>query len=1820
MQRLSSLTGLLFIMGFVYGQSPHGPKLKLDCAQCHTATGWTVDRKTMVFNHDSTQFKLEGRHVSFDCKQCHLNLVFEELKSECRSCHQDPHQNTVGDQCQRCHNTETWIVNDIQPIHTANGFPLLGQHLAADCRACHTSETELRFDRIGNDCINCHRQDYEQTSNPDHQKAGYGNDCAACHDPASNKWNAQFIQHDFFPLTGVHNLNECKACHTDPDYSKTSPECLSCHQDDYDNSTNPKHNTAGFGTNCLDCHTLVPDWRPVNYTQHDQNHFPIYSGEHKGEWKDCASCHLNNSNYKEFSCTVCHTNPDTDEEHDKVNGYFYNDQACFACHPKGDKLTVFDHNSTAFPLTGAHKDVNCVECHSKGFNGTSTICVDCHTVEFSASLNPDHTKLNIPNDCKLCHTTEPDWKPATFPIHDQYYVLKGAHQLISNDCASCHKGDYTNTPNTCSACHIEDYNSTTDPPHLQQRLSTECINCHTESAWVPSTFDHDGMHFPIYSGKHRDQWMACSDCHTNPSNYLEFKCTGCHLSNETDQQHRTVQGYWYQDYACLACHPNGSKDDHFDHNMTAFPLTGAHLQVDCKNCHLTGFKGTSHLCADCHTQHFDQSINPNHTQLGLSKDCAACHTTNPDWKPARFDIHNQYYELKGGHSAVAMDCDACHKGDYINTSTECRICHVEDYNQTVAPPHAQQRIPMECSMCHTEQAWSPSSFEHDMYFPIYRGKHQGEWVSCQDCHLNPSNYREFKCTGCHLSNETDPQHQNVQGYWYNDQACFVCHPTGDKLDRFDHNSTVFPLTGAHLTTDCKLCHSLGFKGTPTECAACHLQDFENSTDPNHNNLGLSMDCIECHTTAPDWQPARFDQHDQIYQINGAHKLLDCASCHKGNYINTPNTCSGCHIEDYNNTLDPAHLALKFSTECASCHTENQWVPSTFEHDGQHFPIYSGKHKGQWMECRDCHINPTDIKVISCVVCHLKQETDDEHQMVTGYFYQDQACFACHPTGDGEDKFDHNTTTFPLTGAHAQTLCISCHQSGFKGTPTECSACHQNDFNASLNPNHINLGLPMDCGSCHTTHPDWKPAKFEQHDQYYVLNGAHKQIASDCAACHQGNYNNTPNTCSACHTEDYNNTKNPDHKALLFSTDCASCHTENAWVPSTFDHDGMHFPIYSGKHKNEWMECKDCHANPSNYKEFVCISCHMNPETDEKHMGVSGYFYNNQACFACHPTGSKDDMFDHNSTAFPLTGAHLTVECKACHLNGFKGTPMECEKCHLGDFNGTTNPNHGSLGFNMDCAKCHTTTPGWKPALMPEHDAYYPLTGRHLEIANDCAACHKGNYNNTPNTCEACHLNDYNNSKNPNHNTLGLSYDCAVCHTTKPGWEPATFPEHDSYYPLTGRHLEISGDCAACHKGNYNNTPNTCDGCHLKDYQQSKNPNHNTLALPLDCAMCHTTKPGWEPAFFPIHDSYYPLTGAHQGIANDCAVCHHGDYNNTPNTCEGCHLKDYNGATNPSHKNLNLSKDCADCHTTNPGWAPALFPDHNSYYPLNGAHQLIAMECNLCHNGNYNNTPNTCVGCHLTEYNQTSNPDHEAQQFPKDCASCHTETAWIPSNFDHNNYYVLTGGHAIIQDECILCHNGNYGNTPNTCKGCHLSDFNQTTNPNHVSLGFPQECQNCHTTNPGWEPALMPNHDSYYPLLGAHLTIKNECNLCHNGNYNNTPNTCSGCHIDDYNNTNNPDHQVAQFPTNCELCHTVNAWVPSNFNHDGMYFPIYTGKHKDEWNTCSDCHTNPNNYNIFSCINCHEHNNKNEVDDDHNGVSGYSYNSAACYSCHPMGKK
>jgi len=2068
--KLSSVIFLLGLATNMFSQNPHGTALKMDCAACHSSAGWeiaaahwqTIELQkptkskttgmpipvdTSLFHHNKTKFPLQGRHAAVECRDCHETLVFAGAKTDCNSCHLDIHQQTAGNDCARCHTPNNWLVDNIQELHFDNGFPLTGVHRMVSCAECHVSESAMQFGRNGNLCVDCHLSDFNNTTNPSHPGAGFSTDCLECHDLNSADWNTDKVDHSFFPLTKGHEVNDCAKCHVGGDFANTPTNCFACHQPDFEGALSPNHVQANFSNDCAQCHTTDLDWMPAQYLSHDSEHFPIYSGKHQGVWNSCTECHIDPNNYAVNSCTICHVNPETDDGHTGVAGYVYENSACLACHPTGDADGAFDHNSTDFPLTGAHVTTDCIECHANGYVGTPTDCASCHTTDFNQtanpnhvslglsndcaschttdpgwapatfanhndfyalngahatiandcaschngnytntpntcagchtpdfnaaadpnhvanqfpmdcatchsesawapstfdhngvwpftgahvavandcaachvggnytttptdcagchtpdfnqSANPNHVALGLPNDCAMCHTTAPNWAPAAFPIHNDFYALNGAHATIANDCAACHNGNYTNTPNTCFGCHSTDYNTATNPNHVALQFSQDCATCHSETSWVPATFDHDVQHFPIYSGAHNGEWDACVDCHTNPADYMQFTCTTCHTNPETNNDHNGVGGYVYQSDACFACHPTGDGDNIFDHNTTAFHLSGAHLGADCLDCHASGFQNTPTDCAACHITDFNQATNPNHTSLGLTNDCASCHTTAPGWSPATFANHNDFYALNGAHATIANDCATCHNGNYTNTPNTCAGCHTPDFNAATDPNHVANQFPQDCATCHSESAWIPSSFNHN---------------------------------------------------------------------------SVWPFTGAHtaVADDCIACHVGGnYTSTPTDCAGCHTPDFNQSLNPNHVALGLPNDCAMCHTTAPDWQPATFPIHSDFYVLNGAHATIanDCAACHNGNYNNTPNTCFGCHSTDYNTATNPNHVALQFSQDCATCHSETSWVPSTFDHDAQHFPIYSGAHNGEWDACVDCHTNPADYMQFTCTTCHTNPETNNDHNGVGGYVYQSDACLACHPTGSGDDNFDHNLTGFMLTGAHLSAECLDCHSAGFQGTPTNCAACHTNDFNqsqnpnhvalnfstdcatchttqpdwapatlanhndfyalngahatiandcaachngnynntpntcigchtsdfnattdpdheanqfptdcqdchtestwvpstfdhngvwpftgahvavsndcaachtngnysttpttcngchtpdfnGSANPNHVALNLPNDCAMCHTTAPDWMPAQFPIHDDFYPLNGAHATIANDCAACHNGNYNNTPNTCYGCHTTDFNGTTNPNHQQAGFSTDCTTCHTETAWVPANFDHDAQYFPIYSGAHDGEWNACVDCHNNPNNFAEFTCTTCHVNPETNNQHNGINGYSYNSSACFACHPTGDGQGGFDHNNTGFPLTGAHITADCIDCHANGYAGTPTDCAACHATDFNQSQNPNHVTLGLSNDCASCHTTSPGWAPATFANHDDFYPLTGAHVPVANDCAACHNGNYNNTPNTCNGCHTPDYNSSTNPNHVALNLPTDCESCHTTASDWQPATFAIHNQFYQLNGAHATIANDCAACHNGNYNNTPNTCVGCHLADFNGTTNPDHEAANFPTTCNDCHT-ETAWVPANFD-HNQFWPITGAHIPIQTDCAACHvGGNYNNTPNTCAGCHTPDYNSSTNPNHVALNLPTDCESCHTTAPDWQPATFAIHNQFYQLNGAHATIANDCAACHNGNYNNTPNTCVGCHLADYNGTSNPDHEAANFPTTCNDCHTETAWVPANFNHNSFWPITGAHIPIQNDCAACHiGGNYNNTPNTCAGCHTPDYNSSTNPNHVALSLPTDCAMCHTTVPDWNPATFPIHNQFWPFVGAHVAIQNDCAACHNGNYNNTPNTCYGCHASDYNGANNPNHQSAGFPTTCENCHSQNAWSPANFNHDNMYFPIYSGKHEGEWDNCNECHTTPNNYSLFSCIDCHEHDNQNDVDDDHQGVNGYQYNSPACYACHPDGE-
>ena len=751
---------------------------------------------------------------------------------------------------------------------------------------------------------------------------------------------------------------------------------------------------------------------------------------------------------------------------------------------------------------------------------------------------------------------------------------------------------------------------------------------------------------------------------------------------------------------------------------------------------------------------------------------------------------------------------------------------------------------------------------------------------------------------------------------------------------------------------------------------------------------------------------------------------------------------------------------------------------------------------------------------------------------------------------------------------------------------------------------------MDCEVCHNEEGwtiDKSQSKFDHTSTGYALIGMHKE--ANCRQCHPSLvFAEASTSCTACHSDMHEQT---------VGMDCERCHTPQSWIVNNTSkiHQQSRFPLL-GAHAV--VPCSQCHVSASLLKfeplGIACFDCHQKDyQGAQSPNHVSGNY--STQCTECHlSTSFSWAGAGINHSFLPLTLGHENVDCQQCHKTpgNYANVEKECFSCHEGDYNASVNPSHSTIGLSTNCTECHTTNVGWQPASFQIHDSrFFPIySGKHKGEWQDCSSCHTqaGNYSTF--SCTDCHEHNQSDMNGEHEGIGGYTYSsdaCFQCHPT--GDAEGGFNHSASGFPLTGAHTTTA--CNGCHASGYAGTPTACGDCHLPQYNQTTNPNHSTIGLATDCGACHTTEAGWKPATFNVHDNYYPLTGAH--TTSNCASCHNGVYSSTPNTCVGCHQTNYNQTSNPNHATAQISTDCASCHTTNSGWKPATFTTHSTYYPLTGAHSTT--DCASCHNGVYSNTPNTCVGCHQTNYNQTSNPNHSQAGITTDCASCHTTNPdWKPATFTiHNNYYPLTGAHSTT--DCASCHNGVYSNTPNTCVGCHQTNYNQTTNPNHSQAGITTDCASCHTTNPDWKPASFTIHNNYYPLTGAHATT--DCASCHNGVYSNTPNTCVGCHQANYTQTTNPPHASAQFPTDCESCHTPSGWSPSTFNHDGQYFPIYSGKHKDEWNTCSECHPNTSNYAVFTCIDCHEHN-KTEMDSEHSGVSGYSYNSQACLNCHPTG--
>lgn len=242
-----------------------------------------------------------------------------------------------------------------------------------------------------------------------------------------------------------------------------------------------------------------------------------------------------------------------------------------------------------------------------------------------------------------------------------------------------------------------------------------------------------------------------------------------------------------------------------------------------------------------------------------------------------------------------------------------------------------------------------------------------------------------------------------------------------------------------------------------------------------------------------------------------------------------------------------------------------------------------------------------------------------------------------------------------------------------------------------------------------------------------------------------------------------------------------------------------------------------------------------------------------------------------------------------------------------------------------------------------------------------------------------------------------------------------------------------------------------------------------------------------------------------------------------------------------------------------------------------------------------------------------------------CSLCHSPDRWVPAEispvFDHGKFgFPLLSAHGTAQ--CMACHRSLiFDEVGTACLSCHEDTHNNELGTN---------CANCHTERSFIERTQMMRWHQLtrFPLRGTHAAT--DCNDCHipaaQGQmvWVGKDTRCESCHFDEFTATTAPAHALYGFPQDCRLCHTETAWelgrmTTDEINHDGFFFPVFSGSHRNTWVRCNECHVSQTDFATFSCILCHEHSDPVRVAGQHQGISGYQFTTQACYSCHPQGE-
>ena len=1001
-------------------------------------------------------------------------------------------------------------------------------------------------------------------------------------------------------------------------------------------------------------------------------------------------------------------------------------------------------------------------------------------------------------------------------------------------------------------------------------------------------------------------------------------------------------------------------------------------------------------------------------------------------------------------------------------------------------------------------------------------------------------------------------------------------------DNFDHLTTGFELLGQHRDLPCEACHANAiFKGTPTQCGACHgIGTAIRATAKPANHILSTDQCQSCHTPWA-WNPAVDFDHTQA---RGS-----CSTCHNGTvaqgkpptHIVTDLECDACH-----NTLSwggALFTHVGVTSGCAACHNgvNATGMPAT------HIPVATPP--GAPTPCEGCHsttefttwagtvINHAAVTAMQCQTCH---ETAAYLGMTpsTNTTAADSRPNATldskHPTS-GDCGQCHSTVSFaasvsrPANHIPTSAPCAQCHTTGndaqysVTGTHqgvTGCLSCHGPTVGPFANvtivttpASHIPIGT-LDCNGsgCHSA-ANVNPGGFligpASLTAPNLTVAGHATVAAAVAAC-QSCHETAPYLGMIASTAGAWGDSRPTAFDALHPTsgDCSGCHTTTPTFGSN---------VSAGKPANHIptsAPCAQCHTTSGTYTAYSLTGTHQ---------GVTG-------CLSCH--GPTVGPFA-NVTMVTTPASHIPIGTLDCNGSGCHSTA----NVNPGGFKlGTANiasptlsvAGHTTVAAFAACATCHETAPylgmlastatlaaDSRPTAF---DARHPATG-------DCGNCHVTNPTFATNLLPTA-------PKPANH--IPTSAVCAQCHTTAGNF---------AVYSVTGVHQGVTG-CVACHAPavattfinvTIVTTPANhfpigsldCNGsgCHTTGNVNPGGFNIGTasIATPTLTVTGHTTVATAVTACQTCHETapYVGMVASTASSAGDSRPTALDKAHPTTGDCSGCHTttptfaSDQTGGAKPAN-HIPTSAPCAQCHTTAGNYAA---------YSVSGTHQGVTG-CATCHG--------PAVATTFANITIVTTPATHIPTGSLDCngSGCHTTANVTAGGFKIGTASVSSptltvAGHTTVAGAvsgCQSCHEsapylGMVASTASTAGDSRPTAFDA----NHPTTG---DCSGCHTTTPTFTSNVTSGSKPT-----NHIPTSAACTQCHTtaGNYalyvmgttghTGITNNCAQCHaygLSFYNMapptlkqpaTGSTGHIPAVPPNGttviaCELCHSPSAFT------------------------------------------------------------------------------